>query len=144
MAELHSCYPSSPSNKRNHVKRGRIEYKGKGTKSKGARWLLFLRPLPAGFYSSVHFGRELPHNSSRQDVHHRLIPHPHGEQLRDLHLSASACSPPSLFSHLFRQHFLLVIPSVAVGEEMFPHLGTSPASAAEPPVFIVGLASQPF
>jgi hypothetical protein len=112
--------------------------------SMGTRWLLFLRPLPAGCYSSVHFGRELPHISSRQDVQHRLVRHPHGKQLRNLHVSASACSPLSHFSHLFPQHFLLVIPLFAVREEMFPRLGRSPASAAAPLALIVGLVSQPF
>ena len=106
-------------------------------KSRRARRLLFLRPLPAGSSSSVYFGRELPDISSRQEVHHRFIALLHGEQLRDLHVSASACSPPSRFSHLFPEHFLLVFPSAAVAEEMFPRLGYRPASAAAPPALVI-------
>ena len=104
---------------RKHLKNGRIGYIGKerNGKRKGKKdktresspalipppvacRLLFLRPLPAGSYSSVHFGRELPDISGRQEVHHRLVALLHGEQLRNLHVSASACSPPSRFSHL--------------------------------------------
>jgi len=144
MAELHSCYPSSPSDKRKHLKNAQIEYKGKGMKSGRARWLLFLRPLSAGSYSSVHFGLELPDISSRQKVHHRFIALLHGEQLRDLHVSASACSPLCRFSHLFPGHFLLVFPSATVAEEMFPHLGRHPASAAAPPPFVFISVSEAF
>ena len=98
-------------------------------KSRRARWLLLLHPLPAGSDSSAHFGWELPDISSRQEVHHCFIALLHGEQLRDLHVSASACSPSSRFSHLFPEQFLLVFPSAAVAEEMFPRLGRRPASA---------------
>jgi len=116
-------------------------------KSRRARRLLFLRPLPAGSYSSVHFGRELPDISSRQEVHYRFIALLHGEQLRDLDVSASACSPPSHFSHLFPEHFLLVFSSAAVAvtaEEMFPRLGHRPASAAAPPALVIVSVSEPF
>jgi len=141
MAELHSCYPSSPSGKRKKESK-RLKHGQKGIQRKRdeikesppalipppvARRLLSLRPLPAGSYPSVHFGRELPDISSRQEVHHRFIALLHGEQLRDLHVSASACSPPSRFCHLFPEHFLLIFPSAAVAEEMFPRLGHRPA-----------------
>ena len=56
MAELHSYYPSSPSDKRKKAsKSGKyISYKGKGMKSRRARRSLLLRgPLPAGSYSSA-------------------------------------------------------------------------------------------
>jgi hypothetical protein len=56
MAELHSYYPSSPSDKRNNAsKSGKyISYKGKGMKSRRAcRPLLLRRPLPAGSDSST-------------------------------------------------------------------------------------------
>jgi hypothetical protein len=78
---------------------------------------------PAGSYSSARFGRELPDISGRQEVHHRFIALLHGEQLRDLHVSASARSPSRRFPHLFPERFLLVFPSAAVAEEMFPRLG---------------------
>jgi hypothetical protein len=99
-------------------------------KSRRARRLLLLPPLPAGSYSSTHFGWELPDIRSRQEVHHRLIALHHGEQLRDLHVSASARSLSSPFPHLFREDFLLVFPSAAAAEEMFPRLGRRPVSAA--------------
>jgi hypothetical protein len=86
------------------------------------RRLLLLRPL----------GRELPDISGRQEVHHRFITLFHGEQLRDLHVSASARSPSRCFPHLFPERSLLVFPSVAVAEEVFPRLGRRPASAAAP------------
>jgi len=38
-------------------------------------------------------GREFPDISSRQEVHHCFIPLLHGDQLRDLHVSAPACFP---------------------------------------------------
>jgi hypothetical protein len=99
MAELHSCYPSSPSDKRKHLKAiDIIQRKGNGMKSRRARRLLLLRT----------FGRELPDISSYQEVHHRFIALLHGEQLRDLHVSASARSPSRCFPHLFLERFLLV------------------------------------
>ena len=117
-------------------------------KSRRARRLLLLRPLPAGFYSSVHFGRELPDISSRQEVHHRFVAFLHGEHLRDLHVSASARSPSRRFPHLFPERFLLLFPSAAVAEEVaeevFPRLGRRPASAAAPPALVVVSVSEPF
>jgi len=59
-------------------------------------------------------------------------------------MSASACSPPSRFSHLIPEHLLLVFPSATVVEEMFPRLGCHPASTAAPPAFVVVSVSQPF
>jgi hypothetical protein len=99
--------------------------------------------MPTGSCSSARFGRELPDISGHQEVHHRFIAFLHGEQLRDLHVSASARFPSRRFSHLFPEHFLLVIPSAAVAEEMFPCLGRS-ASAAAPPAFVVVSVSEPF
>jgi hypothetical protein len=154
MAELHSCYPSSPfDTRKKERKKGRkqvsdklvnIEYKGKGMKSRRARRLLFLRPLPAGSSSSVHFGWELPDISGRQEVHHRFIALLHGEQLRDLHVSASARSPSRCFPHLFPERFLLASPSAAVAEQMLPRLGYRPASATAPPAFVIVSVSEPF
>jgi hypothetical protein len=91
------------------------------------------------------FGRELPDIGSSQEVHHRLIALLHGEQLRDLHVSASARSPSRCFPHLFPERLLLVSPSAAVAEEMLPRLGCRTASAAAaPPAFIVVSVSEPF
>ena len=91
------------------------------------------------------FGRELPDIGSYQEVHHRLIALLHGEQLRDLHVSASAHSPSRCFPHLFPVRFLLVFPSAAVAEEMLPRLGYRPTSAAAaPPAFVVVSVSEPF
>ena len=59
-------------------------------------------------------------------------------------MSASARSPSRGFSHLFPERLLLVIPSAAVAEEMFPRLGRRPASAAAPPAFVVVSVSEPF
>jgi hypothetical protein len=113
-------------------------------KSRRSRGLLFLRPLPACSYPSVLFGRGVPDISSRQEVHHLVIALLHGEQLRDLHASASACTPPSRFSNLFPEHSLLVFPSAAVVEEMFPRLGHRPVSATASPAFVDVSVSEPF
>jgi len=90
------------------------------------------------------FRRELPDIGSYQEAHHRLIAVLHGDQLRDLHVSASAPSPSRCFPHLFPEHFLLVSPSAAVADEMLPRLGHCPASAATPPPFVVVSVSEPF
>src|SRR5882757_5930394 len=90
------------------------------------------------------FRRELPDISSYQEVHHRLIALLHGEQLRDLHVSASARSPSRCFPHLFPERFLLVSPSAAVAEEMLPRRGHRRASAAALPAFVVVSVSEPF
>ena len=112
-------------------------------KSRRARRPLLLHPLPAGSSSSARFGREFPDISGRQEVHHRLVAFLYGEQLRDFHLLASARSPSRRFSHLFPERLLLVFPSAAVAEEMFPRLGR-PASAAAPPAFVIVSVSEPF
>jgi hypothetical protein len=52
-----------------------------------------------------------------------LVAFLYGEQLRDFHVSASARSPSRRFSHFFPERLLLVFPSAAVAEEMFPRLG---------------------
>ena len=94
------------------------------------RRLLLRRPL----------GRELPDISGRQEVHYRFIPLFLGEQLRDLHVSASARSPPRCFPHLCLERSLLIFPPAAVAKEVFPRLG----SAAAPPAFVVISVSEPF
>jgi len=109
-----------------------------------AHRLSFLRRLPAGTSSSVHFGRELPDVSCRQEVHHRLVAFLYGVQLRDCHVSASAHPPSHCFSHLFPEHLLLVFPSAAVAEKMLPHLGYRPASATAPTAFVVVSVSELF
>jgi len=81
--------------------------------------------------------------NSRQEVHHRFIALLHGEQLRDLHVSASARASSRRFTHLFPLHFLLVFPSAAVVEEMFSYLDRRPATTA-PPAFIVVSVSEAF
>jgi hypothetical protein len=112
-----------------------MRYKGNVIKSQRRdRQLLFHRLR----------GRELPDISGRQEVNHRCIAHFNREQLRDLHVSASARSPSRCFPHLFPEHSLLVFPSAAVAEEMFPHLGYNPASAATPPEFVVISVPEPF
>jgi len=90
------------------------------------------------------FGRELPDIGSYQEVYHRLIALLHGEQLRDLHVPASARSPSRCFPHLFPEHFLLVSPSAAVVEEMLPHQGYRPASTAAPPALVVFSVTESF
>jgi hypothetical protein len=145
MAELHSCYRSSPSDKRKHLKAvDMILRKGKEIKSRRARRLVLLHPLSAGSYSSTHFGCELPNISGHQEVHHNLIACFHGEKLRDGYVSASARSPSRRFSHLLPDHILLVFPSAAVAEEIFPRLGRHPSSAMEPEAFVIVLVSEPF
>ena len=141
MAELHSCYPSSPSDIRKHLKMiDNLQRKWDEIRESPPaltpppvvrRLLLLLLRT---------FGRELPDIGRYQEVHHRLITLLHGEQLRDLHVSASARSPSRCFPHLFPEHFLLVFPSAAVAEEMFPRLGRS----AAPPAFVVVSVSEPF
>jgi hypothetical protein len=88
------------------------------------------------------FGRELPKISSYQAVHHHLIAILHGEELWDLHVSASACSPSRCFPHLFPESLLLVSSSPAVAEEMLLDLGHRPTSAAAPPAFVVISVSE--
>jgi len=109
-----------------------------------ARRLSFLRLLPTGSSTSVHSGRELPDNSGRQEVHHRLFAAVSGEQLRDFQVSASARSPSRRFSHLFPECPLLVFPSAAVAEEMLPRLGYCPGTATARPASVVVWVSEPF
>jgi len=138
MAELHSCYPSSLSDKRKKESRrlkknsqNRIQRKRGEIKESQlaliplpvARLLLSCRPLPAGSYLSVYCRWVLSDISCHQEVHHHFVALLHAEQLRDLHVSALACSPPSCISHLFPEHFLLVFPWAAVAAEMFWLLG---------------------
>jgi hypothetical protein len=154
MAELHSYYPSSPSDKRKKpsksgkyiIQRKRDEIKESPpalTPPPIARRPLLLRPLPACSSSSACFGQEFPDISGPQEVHHCLFTFLCGEQLRDFHLSASARSPSRHFSHLFPERLVLVFPLAAVAEEMFPRLG-HPASAATPPAFVIVSVSEPF
>jgi len=83
------------------------------------------------------FRRELPDVSSRHEVHHRLVALFYGNQLRHLHVSASARFPAHPHSHCLSWCVLLVSTPAAVAEEVFPHLGRRPASAAAPPAFVV-------
>jgi hypothetical protein len=143
MAELHSYYLLSPSDKRKHLKAiDKIQRKWDEIKENPPA----LTPLPIVRQPLLlcTFGRELPDISSYQEVHHRFIALLHREQLRDLHMSASARSPSCCFPHLFPERFLLVFPSAVVAEEMFLHLSRHPASAATPPVFVVVSVSEPF
>jgi hypothetical protein len=154
MVELHSCYPSSSFDARKEESKKErktasdqlvtIEYKGKGMKSRRARRLVFLRLLPADSSSSIHFGWELPDISCHEEVLHSCIAHLHGEQLRDLDMSASACSPSRCLPHLFPESSLLVSLSAAVAEEILPRLRYHHASATAVPPFVVVLVSDPF
>jgi len=90
------------------------------------------------------FGRQLPDIRSDQEVQHRLIALLHGEQLRDLHVSASAHSPSRYFLHLFPRRPLMVFPLAAVADEILPGLGYSPATAAAPPALVVISLSKLF
>jgi hypothetical protein len=103
---------------------------------RGDRQLLLFHPL----------GQQLPDIRGRQEVHHHCITLFHGEQLRDLHMSASARAPSQCFPHLFPERFLLVLPSAAVTEEVFPRLGQGRlhTSAAAPPAFVVVSESDSF
>jgi len=101
-------------------------------------WRLpFLSPPPDGSDPSLHYRRELPIICSGQQVHHSVIALIHVQQLGDVHVLALACSAFSVFSHDFPEHFLLVLSSAAVAEEMFPCLGNPAASAPVPPAFVV-------
>jgi len=117
-------------------------YRGPGSSGLGE---LLLTPPPVARRLLLHpVGWELPDVSGRQEVHHRLVAHLHGEHLRDLHVTASARSPSRCLPHLFPERLLPVFPSDAVAEEMFPRLGRPPASAAAPPACIVVSVSEPF
>jgi hypothetical protein len=59
-------------------------------------------------------------------------------------MAAPARSPSRCFPHLFPERFLLVFPSAAVAEKVFPRLGRHPTSAAAPPAFVVVSVSEPF
>jgi hypothetical protein len=111
-------------------------------KSRRAHQITIICPLPAGFYSSARLDGKLPDISGCYEIYHRFIPFLNEEQLRDQHMSASARSPSHCFSHRFPECFLLVFPSAAVSEAMFPHLGRHHASTAAPPGFIVVLVSE--
>jgi len=87
------------------------------------------------------FGPELPDVSSHQEIHHRLIAHFHGKQLRDLHVSASARFPARHLPHLFPEYFLLVFPPAAVAEEVLPRLGHYPLA---PPASVVLSVTESF
>jgi len=113
-------------------------------KSGRARGLIFLRQLPASTYSCVDFWRELPDICGCQEAHHCFIALLHGEQLTYLHMSALACSPPSCFSDISAEDLLLIFPSAAVAEEMFPCLDCCPASATAQLAFVVVSVSELF
>jgi hypothetical protein len=88
-------------------------------------------------------GWELPDISRRQEVHYCSITLLHREQLRDLHVSASVRSPAHCLPRRFPERLLLVFPSAAVVEEVFPCLDRSTSTAA-PPAFVVVLLLEPF
>jgi len=98
--------------------------------------------VPPPYYQS--FGPELPEVSGRQEVYHRLVALFHGKQLRDLDVSASARILACRLSHHLPKCPLLVSPPAAVAEEVFPHVGHRPASAAIPQAFIVLSVAEPF
>jgi len=76
------------------------------------------------------FGQELPDIGTYPKVHHWHFALLHGEQLSDLHVSASACSPSRCSPHLYEECLLLVgSPSAALAEKMLPDQGYDPASA---------------
>jgi hypothetical protein len=66
--------------------------------------------------------REPPDVSGGQEVLHRLVTFLHGKQLRNLHMSASACCPSGSLPHRFLERFLLVFLLAAVAEEMLLRL----------------------
>jgi len=94
--------------------------------------------------SSVHFSRELADISSYLKVHHRHIAHLRGEQLREMHVSASARSPSHCIPHFIPERLLLVTPSAAEAQQLLPHLGYRAASAATPSAHVVVSESQLF
>jgi hypothetical protein len=128
MAELN---PSSPLTKESKQTNKRL-MNTKETQKRHCRTSL-LHPL----------ARELPDVGSRQEVHHRFGAFLHGEQLRDLHVSASARLPARCLPHRFPERLLLVFPSPAVAEEVFPCLDRS-TSIAAPPAFAVVSVPEPF
>jgi hypothetical protein len=67
----------------------------------------------------------------------------YGKQLRDLHVSSSARFPVRRLSHCHPWCFVLVSPTAAVVEEVFPRLGRHPASATAPPAFVVISLAEP-
>jgi len=87
------------------------------------------------------FGQELPNVSSCPEVHHRLVACLHGEQLRNLHVSASAQFPAHHLPHRFPEHFLLVFLPGAVAKEMFSRVHCS-VSASAPPALVIFLVSE--
>jgi hypothetical protein len=144
MAELHSNYPSSPSDNRKKASTsGRyVSYNGRGKKSRTACQPIHLRPLPTSTCSSTRFGWQFPDISGRQKVYHRLVAFLYREQFRDFHVSATAHSLSRLFSHLFPAHLLQVFRSAAVAKDMFPCLGC-PDSCTTSLGFVIVLVSQP-
>jgi len=141
MDELSSCYPQSASDKRNeskHLNVIYINYNGNVMKSGIACWLLLLLLLLR------RFGRELHDIDSHQEVHHCVIVLVHGEQLSDLHASASGCSPSPCFPHTFPDGLLQVSPSAAVEDKMLMRLVCHPASPAKLPAIDVVSVPEPF
>jgi len=64
----------------------------------------------------------------------------HGQQFRDLLVTASACVPACHLSHRLPEHCLLVSPLAAVAEEVLPRLGHCPFSP--PALVILSVAEQ--
>jgi len=109
-----------------------------------AHRLLFPRPVPSGSSSSIHCGWEHADMSRCLEVHLRFIALLHGEQLRDVQVSASARSPSCCIPHLSPECFLLVSPSSAVADVMLPRLGYLASSTTRPPALVVTSVSEPF
>jgi hypothetical protein len=60
-----------------------------------------------------------------------------GIQLRDQHVSASACIPAHDLSHRIPLCLSLVSPPAAVPEQVFQHLGHYPGSAPTPKALVI-------
>jgi hypothetical protein len=73
---------------------------------------------------------ELPNFCDRQEVHHRQITLLHRKQFGYLHVPASSRFPASFPPDRFPQLPLLILPLLAVAEEMLPRLGRLPALLA--------------
>jgi len=127
MAKLSFCHPSSPLTK------------------ESKRLMKTAEPQKRDYRTSLlqSLGWELPDISRRQEVHYRSIALLHREQLRDLHVSASAHFPACCLPRRFPERLLLVFQLAAVAEEVFPCLDRSTSTAA-PPAFVVVLVLEQF
>jgi hypothetical protein len=140
MAELPPCNPSSPLTnekvKREKDKRKERKKVRSNPDTGPAAPEPCARSLPL-----LHFGRELPNFSGRQEVHHRLVALFYGKQLRDLHVSGSSRFPARRLPHRLPQFFLMIFPPASVAEEVLPRLGHCPST---PPALVVISVAEPF